>query len=281
MMINEEYKEIKDYINLSNVPQGIDLLSLAHRILLFDNCGIDKRGVIHLGAHLGQEIPMYIQLGFHKLLMVEPQLPQFTKLANYGEEVQKCLGKFYQLLALDENKCGTKIQCVQSAVSSKSGTAKLYTMGNTVWSSTMEPDTDIFYKLWRENCSGNLKWYQLPLAWLSLLREVRVKKISGVQTKTLDDLMSELDNGWQMSDFSYLHMNIQGSELMALQGGKQTLKHLQAIWLETNIDERYKGAPLKQEFDNFLGDFNFVCTMALKIGSIGNVLYLKEELLSR
>lgn len=278
-MINEEYKEIKDYINLSNVPQGIDLLCLAHRILLFDNYGIDNRGVIHLGAHCGEEIPMYTQLGFHKVIMVEPQLPQFTKLAKYEKEVEECLRKFGELLALDEKKFGTKIKSLQCAVSSKSGTAKLYTMGNTIWSSILEPEPEIFYKIWQEHSQSNIKWYQMPYTWLNLLRGLRVKKISEIQTKTLDELMSELDNGWQMSDFSYLHMNIQGSELMALHGGKQTLKHLQAIWLETNIDERYKRTPLKKEFDIFLSDFDFVCTMALKINSLGNVLYIKKELI--
>ncbi|MDJ1172879.1 FkbM family methyltransferase [Roseofilum capinflatum] len=277
----ERYKEISDYINLQNIPKDVDPVSLSLRILLFDRYGIDKGGVIHIGGHSGQELPMYTQLGFKKILMVEPQPSLFESMKQYAEAIEAFRTELHQLLELGESQPYPEIQCVQSVVSSQSDIVQLYQMGDTEWSSILEPNIGSFYQAlnqyWRKRY---IPWYQMPLAWLSYFIALNRTKVIEIESKTLDQLMSELKPGWQSSDFSYLRMNIQGSELMALQGGKETLKHLQAISLEINIDERYKGSPSKPEIDDFLSSFEFVDVFSFKMGSVGNGLYLKEAIAS-
>jgi len=40
----------------------------------------DRKGIIHIGAHIGEEIPMYRELGFKKILSFEPQSIPFSQI---------------------------------------------------------------------------------------------------------------------------------------------------------------------------------------------------------
>lgn len=39
---------------------------------LLDAHGIERRGIVHVGAHLGQEVPVYQAAGFSPIVLVEP-----------------------------------------------------------------------------------------------------------------------------------------------------------------------------------------------------------------
>ena len=60
-------------------------------------------------------------------------------------------------------------------------------------------------------------------------------------SRTLDTVVTE--SGWEAADFNFMHMNIQGAELMALKGGKKTLSHLEGVLLEKNLVSRYEDLP--------------------------------------
>lgn len=40
----------------------------------------DRRGLIHIGAHIGEEIPLYKELGFQKILSFEPLSVPFSQI---------------------------------------------------------------------------------------------------------------------------------------------------------------------------------------------------------
>jgi FkbM family methyltransferase len=46
----------------------------------------DRRGIIHVGGHIGEEIPLYRELGFKKILTFEPLSVPFSKIPN-GEGI--------------------------------------------------------------------------------------------------------------------------------------------------------------------------------------------------
>lgn len=47
--------------------------------------GIAHRGVIHVGAHLGEEVPVYDECGFDRVILVEPDLLRVDAIRNlYG-----------------------------------------------------------------------------------------------------------------------------------------------------------------------------------------------------
>lgn len=46
----------------------------------------DRKGIIHIGGHIGEEIPMYKELGFKKVLTFEPLSVPFSQIPN-GEGI--------------------------------------------------------------------------------------------------------------------------------------------------------------------------------------------------
>ena len=82
------------------------------------------------------------------------------------------------------------------------------------------------------------------------------------ETRTLDAIVPGSAHAWKPEDFTYRRMNIQASELRALQGGELVLKHIRAILLELNLEPRYDNQPTKDDFDVFFGSRGFACTFA-------------------
>jgi FkbM family methyltransferase len=277
-----EYKDMASYFDLgghftpSSIPAGLDLGILVHRVV-FDRIGLSTDGgVIHLGAHVGQEIASYVQLGFKRIVLVEPQPREFQLLEARVRSVERFLRQLNQFHF--ETEGPVAIRCLQCAVSDREGEMSFYRMARSEWSSLMEPDKDVFLEDWK-NRRIFVKWYLRPLMWLRFRQRLRrIEKIN-IRSVTLDGLFEELRGEWQPRDFSYLRMNVQGSELLALRGGETTLESLQAIHLETDLEARYRGLPSKQDFDRFLEARGFVCALAYKSHSLGNLFYVRRSLL--
>lgn len=52
--------------------------------------GVPRDGVIHLGAHMGEEVPVYRAVGFDRIVLVEPQRQCWPTLARTGAVVHQC-----------------------------------------------------------------------------------------------------------------------------------------------------------------------------------------------
>lgn len=70
--------------------------------------GITPRGAIHVGAHDGQEVPMYLSLGCPKVVLFEPQ-------------------PFLVQFLLERTKNLPEVRVVGAAVGDRVGTATMYT----------------------------------------------------------------------------------------------------------------------------------------------------------
>lgn len=79
---------------------------------------IEPQGVIHVGAHWGQEVPVYLQCGFSRIVLIEPDPESCEKIAQQDW--------------FHENK----ITLLPLAIAEKGGTADFYQVrtGNGVWS---------------------------------------------------------------------------------------------------------------------------------------------------
>jgi FkbM family methyltransferase len=93
-------------------------------------------------------------------------------------------------------------------------------------------------------------------------------------TTTLDSFISK--KGLDMSKYNILYMDIQGAELLALKGGKEYIKHVEAIYLEVNTEEVYKKCGLLCEIDNFLVGFRRELTQMTEFGW-GDALYVRYK----
>lgn len=79
---------------------------------------ITPQGIIHVGAHWGQEVPVYIQCGFDPIMLIEPDPESCEKL--------------YQQSWFDENR----ITIMPIAIAGGEGTADFHQVrtGSGVWS---------------------------------------------------------------------------------------------------------------------------------------------------
>lgn len=104
---------------------------------------------------------------------------------------------------------------------------------------------------------------------------VKFGQVGLVQTITLDTLLEE--HRINRSYYNFISMDIQGAELLALQGMKQTLPHIDTIYTEVNFIEMYAGCALIGEVDTFLSKFGFsrVLTHDTKRGW-GDALYIRS-----
>ena len=56
----------------------------------------------------------------------------------------------------------------------------------------------------------------------------------------------------QISLIDFIHMDVQGAELLVLEGSKDYINKIKLIWLEVENMELYKNQPLKNDVENFL-----------------------------
>ena len=102
---------------------------------------------------------------------------------------------------------------------------------------------------------------------------------SKMNTKSL-----KLDTFFERNGIDSLHLNfwnidIQGCELLALKGAKDSLAHVSALYLEVNEKELYKGGALINELDEVLREYGIrqVWT-TMNVHGWGEALYVKEKL---
>jgi hypothetical protein len=72
---------------------------------------------------------------------------------------------------------------------------------------------------------------------------------------TVDTFFSR--EGLDAAHYNLWNFDIQGAELMALRGATAALSHAEALYLEVNVKELYKGCGLLPELDAFLGSHGF------------------------
>ena len=102
--------------------------------------------------------------------------------------------------------------------------------------------------------------------WLNLTEKVEVP------STTLSQFMS--DEGLKEVDF--IHMDVQGAELMVLAGAD--LNTIKAIWLEVEVVELYKGQPLKKDIEQFFEQKGFVKLMEKFSNATGDQFWIQRKI---
>jgi FkbM family methyltransferase len=97
-----------------------------------------------------------------------------------------------------------------------------------------------------------------------------VKEIP-VTTETLDNLLQE-------QKFDLIALDIQGSELRALEGFRKGLENIKWVYTEVNKESLYEGCCLVEELDDFLGQLGFIRkTTKWTTDSWGDALYIRKS----
>lgn len=94
-----------------------------------------------------------------------------------------------------------------------------------------------------------------------------------VQTYTLKQFCTE----HKIANIDFIHMDVQGAELMVLQGAQDFIQHINMIWLEVEAVELYKGQPLKNEVENFMTNHGFIKLEDTVYTTAGDQFWAKKE----
>ena len=229
LAVNERFKST---LLKQQAPTAIDLQQLCSQHSL------TWRGIIHIGAHDGEEITLYQALGTERVLFVEANPTVFERLkANIAGH--------------------RNVQAVNCAIGNYDGTVNLRVTSFDQSSSILP-----------------LKRHQEIYPYIQETHQI------SVQSRTLDTLLQELEIN--PAEFNFLIIDIQGAELLALQGALTVLKHIEAIITEVNYEELYEGCALIDQLDEFLDKQGFerVATATPFHPSWGDAFYVKKPVVT-
>jgi len=211
------------------------LLDLNHCIKKYE---MNLKGVIHIGAHFGEEIEAYLQIPtITSVLMFEPHpdtfetLKQKVEAHNYKEKfenffiVNKGLGPF-----------SCKI--------------------------------DMFTETANQGQSNSvLKPKVHAVQYPNIKFEGKIE----IQ-------LDPLDRYEPSEVFNFINIDVQGFEMEVFRGARKTLKNIDYIMTEVNRDELYEGCAQVEELDEFLSKHHFKRVETSWAGATwGDALYIKSD----
>lgn len=99
-----------------------------------------------------------------------------------------------------------------------------------------------------------------------------------MNTKTLNTIFR--DAGLNPAEYNFMNLDIQGAELMALQGASDILPHIDYIYSEVNETELYENCALLPQMDAFLEAHGFVrVQITMTSHGWGDALYVRKTIL--
>lgn len=220
------------------------LISLSDLKVKYD---LKINGVIHIGAHYGQEFPHY-----HKLGIKTNNIMFFEPIKSNFEELQKRLREYKPLmfnLALgNENK-----------------------------------EVSMFVETKNQGQSSSIL---KPVKHLTQYPTIVFDKKEKVNMVRLDDFLVKLNqapfakdgNTIDKTQYNLLNIDVQGYELEVLKGSAELLKTVDYIYTEINNAELYENCPMVEDLDAFLSKYGFERKETDWAGTTwGDALYIKNK----
>jgi FkbM family methyltransferase len=206
----------------------------------------EKLTVMEIGACEGEDSIKYSKLFDNSQVIV------FEPLNSNVEKIKK---------SIIEEKI-ENIRIVDKAVSSICGRAKFHvSSGNP--SNIQSSDWDF----------GNKSSSLLPPdKHTEVVDFIDFNSTIEVETINLYDFCFE--NSIKCIDF--MHVDVQGAELMVLKGLGSQIKNLKSIWLEVSTVTLYKNQPLEEDIRLFLEQHNFILIKNCLEGITGDQLYINK-----
>lgn len=76
-----------------------------------------------------------------------------------------------------------------------------------------------------------------------------------------------------IKSIDFAHIDVQGAELMVLEGAGSFLQNVKLIWMEVEAVELYKNQPLKNDVEAFMKKNNFINILDTVNSVAGDQLY--------
>ncbi len=98
-----------------------------------------------------------------------------------------------------------------------------------------------------------------------------------VKTQRLDSFCEQQN----VHKVDFIYMDVQGAELMVLEGAGRKLRDVTAIWLEVEAIELYAKQPIKKDVEAFMKKNGFSCLKSTVDAISGDQLYINNRVLRR
>lgn len=197
-------------------------------------------GVLHIGAHLGEEGPDYVAAGVRKVWWIEGNRTLMRELFDRTVALPISQKYFCQVLG------DTDGEQVQFNITNNGQSSSILQLGT------------------------HLQHYP----------QINVVETRPVTTVRFDSLYKSEMRFLPLEEVDFVNLDIQGAELKALKGFGSLLtrfENIKAIYSEVNFEEVYVGAPHVSEIDEYLRQFGFgrLLTKETPYGW-GDALYLRK-----
>ncbi len=210
----------------------------------FSENNIKVDGVIHVGAHRGEEIFDYEKLNAKQVIWIEPNPEVFEELQIALERADSFIESHgFCVAASDVDSTDVDFHVCY-------GPDAGFMRGNKGCSSLLKPQ-------------GRFEsWH---------------RKTIKVDTSRLDTLLEE--NNFNFGDFQLLDMDIQGAELMVLKGATKLLENVLYVTSEaTWKNPDYVDNVMFDELESYLNSFGFQHVETFEHTSDwGDVLFVKKN----
>ena len=160
----------------------------------------------------------------------------------------------------------TNIELVPYALSDKNGIADFYVSSenNLKSKNTSNHDWDI------GNKSSSLLE---PDRHHEIAPFIEFKEMIKVNTMRLDTFLDSKS----LSNIDFIHMDVQGAELMVLSGAGKSMESIKSIWLEVANIHLYKAQPLVNDIYEFMKSHGFVLVKNSIHGNCGDQFYINSK----
>lgn len=199
---------------------------------------INVKGILHVGAHICEELSAYLQLGINinNIYWIEALPELVEKIKKQNNNV-----KIYQAVISDIDNEEIVFNITKNDHTGDSQSSSLLEFGSHA---TSHP-------------------------------QVKIVDKRNMNTSRLDSVIKK--NNIEMKNINFINLDIQGVELRALKSMEKYLTYIDYIYTEVNTEDVYKGCDKMNDLTEYLKKFNFklVDERIYKQFGWGDAFYIK------
>lgn len=198
------------------------------------------RGIVHIGANSGQELEAYLSKGVHSIVFIEPLKQAFEKLLRHVAK---------------NPSFREGVRCINELITDTTGRrVTFHITDNDGESSSILP--------MKEHLNAH--------------PDVKVINSVPMEGWAYQDLA---DLHFIDPDLNFLNIDVQGAELMVLQGMGDKLKNFDYAYIEVNEKELYTGCAMLPDIDQFMVNAGFERKdMQMTSFGWGDALYVRKNI---
>lgn len=181
-----------------------------------------SKGILHLGAHLGHEAESYAEL--NKPVVWVEALPHIH--ARLAAKLEKYPGQ----------------QALCSLLGDRNGVQKTFYISNNA-----EGVSSSMFQFGDYGSGDKSLWPELNLAMVNSITLPMIRLDTLLQSNSIDS-----------TKYDFWIVDLQGAELLALQGAGDLLRNCRALYVEVSTVEIYQGGVLWPQLQRWLADAGFL-----------------------